>query len=98
MTVDDVKIILAENFRSRKDVLDSINYIFEQIMSKNIGDCEYSNVETLKNGATWYKNYENQSYLTELNIVDVNLDDEKNNEDEVLTDILELKKFEKEAI
>ena len=96
--VDDVKIILAENFRSRKDVLDSINYIFEQIMSKNIGDCEYSNVETLKNGATWYKNYENQSYLTELNIVDVNLDDEKNNEDEVLTDILELKKFEKEAI
>ena len=36
---NDTKIILAENFRSRKGVLDSINYIFEQIMSKPLGDC-----------------------------------------------------------
>ena len=96
--VENVKIILAENFRSRKEVLDSINYIFEQIMSKKVGDCEYTDIETLKNGAVWYKNYENQNYLTEVNIVDVNLEDEENENDETLEKILELKNFEKEAI
>jgi ATP-dependent helicase/nuclease subunit A len=98
----DVKIILAENFRSRKCVIDSINYIFKQIMSKNVGDCNYEGIETLKNGAVWYKAYENQNYLTELNVVDVNIEDEKieldENEDETLETILELKNFEKEAM
>ena len=95
----DTKIILAENFRSRKSVLDSINYIFERIMSKTVGDCNYTDIETLKNGATWYKDYENQNYSTELNVVDVKLDEEvKDSEDETLDAILELKNFEKEAM
>ena len=34
------KIMLYKNFRSRKEVIDSGNYIFENIMSKNIGEIE----------------------------------------------------------
>ena len=55
----DTKIILAENFRSRKGVIDSINYIFEQIMSKTIGDCAYEDIETL-NLEIAQKNFINQ--------------------------------------
>jgi len=97
---NDVKIILAENFRSKKSVIDSINYIFERIMSKSVGDCNYTDIETLKNGADWYKDYENQNYLTELNVVDVKLDEEEKSaeDDETLNAILELKNFEKEAM
>ena len=98
---NDIKIILAENFRSRKSVLDSINYIFEKIMSKKVGDCNYEDVETLKNGATWYDEKEGINYKTELNIVDTKLTDEEKlnvEEDETLDNILELKKFEKEAM
>lgn len=98
--LNNLKIILAENFRSRKEVIDSINYIFEQIMSKQVGDCQYEEIETLKNGATWYQKKENQNYLTELNVIDVKLEEEKQRieEDETLESILELKNFEKEAI
>lgn len=97
---NDVKIILAENFRSKKSVIDSINYIFERIMSKSVGDCDYTDIETLKNGADWYKDYKNQSYLTELNVIDVKLDEEEklDFDDETLNSILELKNFEKEAM
>ena len=32
------KIMLYKNFRSRKEVVDSVNYIFEHIMSENLGE------------------------------------------------------------
>lgn len=98
----DTKIILAENFRSRKGVIDSINYIFEQIMSKTIGDCAYEDIETLKFGASLYKEHENIDYKTEINIIDLNKKENKviyeETEDEALKEIFELEKFEQEAI
>ena len=36
-----IKIDLLENFRSRKEVLDSINGIFKQVMSEEIGGADY---------------------------------------------------------
>ncbi len=99
---DNVKIVLADNFRSRKQVLDSINYIFEQIMSKKMGECTYSDVETLKNGATWLKECKDVDYNTEINIIDINKEENKevydSSEDEVIKEIFELQNFEKEAI
>ncbi|MBR5122418.1 MAG: UvrD-helicase domain-containing protein, partial [Anaerotignum sp.] len=35
------KIILSKNFRSRKNILDGINFIFRQIMCREFGDIEY---------------------------------------------------------
>ena len=35
------KIVLSKNFRSRKNILDGINFVFRQIMGRELGDIEY---------------------------------------------------------
>ncbi len=45
------KILLFKNFRSRKDVVDGINYIFKQIMSQKVGELDYNEIEELNPGA-----------------------------------------------
>lgn len=99
-----VKIILAKNFRSRSNVLDSINYIFSQIMSNEIGDSNYENNEMLQFGNTRYIDNEENDYSCEINILDVkdieeNSSDEDNESDnkEAIEYINELKDFEIEA-
>lgn len=51
------KILLSQNFRSRADVLDSINYIFTRVMSEKTGELTYNEEEML---------YPNPSYPTAL--------------------------------
>ncbi len=102
-----VKIILAKNFRSRKNVIDSINYIFSQIMSSYIGDCDYLDDEKLEFGNDKYIENEENNYSTEINILDVKdiEESEYDEEDqqveqlniESLEYINELKDFEIEA-
>ena len=50
---DNLKIQLFKNFRSRKNILDTTNIIFEEIMSKNLGDVEYTEEEYLNLGADY---------------------------------------------
>lgn len=50
---DDRKIMLYKNFRSRKEILDGVNFIFKEIMSKNIGELDYTSEEALNPGATF---------------------------------------------
>lgn len=66
------KIILGNNFRSRKGVTDIINFIFNQIMSLESGDIEYNEEERLVASAS----YEDKDEAdTELHILDItNLD------------------------
>ncbi|MBQ5709647.1 MAG: UvrD-helicase domain-containing protein, partial [Anaerotignum sp.] len=45
------KIILSSNFRSRKNILDGINYIFRQIMCRELGDIDYDAEAALYAGA-----------------------------------------------
>lgn len=65
------KIILSKNFRSRKEVIESINYIFEKIMSMKNGQCNYDNEETLKCGNIKYIESDECSYKTQINIIDL---------------------------
>lgn len=66
------KIILGNNFRSRKGVTDIINFIFTQIMSKESGDIEYDEEESLVASAKYSEKTEAD---TELHIIDTaNLD------------------------
>ncbi len=44
---DESKIILGENFRSRKGILDTVNFIFSLIMSPMCGDIDYNEDEML---------------------------------------------------
>lgn len=53
------KITLSENFRSRREVLDSVNIVFEKIMSEAVGDLEYDRSQRLNNGN---KSYENMNF------------------------------------
>ena len=45
------KIKLFKNFRSRAEIIDGVNYLFKQIMSKEIGELEYDEGEAIKSGA-----------------------------------------------
>ncbi|MCY6371393.1 helicase-exonuclease AddAB subunit AddA [Clostridium ganghwense] len=47
------KITLFKNFRSRKEILDAVNFIFKQIMSVNVGELEYDEKEALNLGADY---------------------------------------------
>ena len=48
------RILLRENFRSRKCVLDACNGVFERIMSPALGDIAYNDEARLVCGATGY--------------------------------------------
>lgn len=50
------KIMLYKNFRSRAEVVDCANYIFENTMSKNIGEINYTEEERLNLGAIFKEN------------------------------------------
>ena len=91
------KIILAKNFRSRKEVLSGINYIFEQIMTEKVGACDYSGKEVLEVGNTKYMS-SSYSYNTEINFLDFYDDNKSTYENEAINKIKELKKIENEAI
>ena len=74
-----LKIKLFKNFRSRKNVLDFTNLIFENIMGQKIGEIEYTEEEYLNLGANFEESKE--ELVTEVDILDVseesNLDEEK---------------------
>lgn len=67
------RVDLHKNFRSRKEVLESTNFIFEQIMTKGLGKVEYDDKAALYVGAD-YKEKEGND--TEVLIVDVEMDTE----------------------
>lgn len=50
---DTRRIDLHKNFRSRREVLDSVNFIFEQIMKKSLGGVEYDENAALNVGASY---------------------------------------------
>lgn len=44
------KIVLSRNFRSRKNILDGVNFIFRQIMQQALGDIAYDDAAALYAG------------------------------------------------
>ena len=71
-----LKIQLFSNFRSRENILDFTNQIFENIMSETLGEIEYTEEEYLNLGAKW-----NETKLkNEIDIIDIS--ENKNQESE----------------
>jgi ATP-dependent helicase/nuclease subunit A len=86
---DSEVITLQENFRSRPNVTNFINYLFTQIMSDGLGDVDYRDEHKLVAGATYYpeelpKQVELMVYLHEQG--DEAEDDEGDTLDEAGTD------------
>ena len=65
-----IKIDLLKNFRSREEVLNNINLIFNLIMDENIGDAEYKESHQM--------NFGNTNYIEECKT-------DQNNDMEILT-------------
>ncbi|MEK3855553.1 helicase-exonuclease AddAB subunit AddA [Cytobacillus sp. FSL H8-0458] len=63
-----LRIDLARNFRSRKEVLHGTNYIFKQIMGTSVGEIEYDEAAELIKGAPYS---EDQEQPVELAIIDL---------------------------
>ena len=70
---EDLKIQLFKNFRSRKEVLDFSNEIFENIMSEELGELNYTKEEFLNLGASYEDT--NQDLRAEIDILTI--DDEE---------------------
>ena len=86
---DGLKIKLFKNFRSRKNILDFTNLVFENIMSKKLGDINYDENEYLNLGANFEEPQEILKYAgkTELNIIDLKeIEEEKEGEIEDIED------------
>ncbi len=72
---DNLKIQLFKNFRSKQNIIEFTNIIFQNIMSKELGDIDYRKEEYLNLGA----NYPliNQNEKIEIHLID------KKNEEEI---------------
>lgn len=57
------KLLLKNNFRSRKDVLEGINYIFYQIMGSDLGGIDYTRDEALVPSAVFSETTDNEVEL-----------------------------------
>ena len=77
---EDLKIQLFKNFRSRNNVLDITNLLFENIMSKKVGEIDYTEEEFLNLGA----DYPEKEIKTELDIIDLKENKEEIEEQEIL--------------
>ena len=62
------KIILGENFRSRREVTGAVNYLFSLLMSEQLGDMAYTGEEELVCAADYYQ--EHESAAPEFLLVD----------------------------
>jgi len=78
----DRKIILSQNFRSRKEVLDGINDIFEAIMSEEVGELDYDDSQRLYLGNKDYPST-NYDYRPQCVIIDTSQDIIEESKDEL---------------
>ena len=84
------KIQLFKNFRSRKNVLDITNMLFTDIMSKRLGDIDYTEEEYLNLGANFEEptdtNIKDYAGITELHIIDCEEKESDEDEEEEATE------------
>ena len=95
MDPEKERIDLDSNFRSRAEVLDSVNEVFYRIMRREIGGVEYTSDVSLKTGASYPAAPDPETYRTELLLVAAPGGDD---EEEVPEEIAQLSDRQKEAL
>lgn len=63
-------IFLNKNFRSSPEVIDFVNFVFSEIMSKECGDIDYNDDEKLYFGAKDYAEIDTGNRLTHFMMID----------------------------
>ncbi len=69
---EPIKIMLQENFRSRREVIDGINGVFSACMSKKLGEIDYDENALLRCGGV----YDDPGATPELILIDVKSDED----------------------
>lgn len=77
------KIILDRNFRSRDGIIESVNFVFERLMSEKVGEIEYNDEEKLVTGAEYPETDEPE---IELHIIENGNTSDTENNDELSSD------------
>ena len=95
LDLEKERIDLDSNFRSRAEVLDSVNEVFFRIMRREIGGVEYDDEVSLKTGASYPAAPDPDVYKTELLLV---VGPDKDEASLVPDEIAELSDRQKEAI
>ncbi|WP_146764049.1 hypothetical protein, partial [Staphylococcus aureus] len=60
-----MRIDLSQNFRSRKEVLTTTNYLFKHMMDEAVGEIVYDDAAQLYYGAT----FDNEPHNVQLNML-----------------------------
>ncbi len=89
---EGIKVLLYKNFRSREEILNLTNEIFIGIMSKKLGEIDYTKEEFLNFGAN-YEKKETDDFKPELHIIDT----DNNTDEEILETEENLENVQMEA-
>ena len=83
------RIDLSKNFRSRKEILDGVNFIFKNIMTESLGEIDYTEDAYLYDGAKYEESLDSRVELNIIEKSDNNLeyDDEESDIDYNLSDL-----------
>lgn len=68
---DSQRVNLSKNFRSRKEVLDTVNFLFEWMMIKEFGNIAYDEEAALYLGASMPEPEKERDVLSELLLLDL---------------------------
>ncbi|MFY0544339.1 helicase-exonuclease AddAB subunit AddA [Brevibacillus sp. H7] len=68
-STEGMRIDLAANFRSRREVVDAVNYLFRQIMSPGVGEIDYDRAAELIGRAS-YPEAEAERLQAEVHLID----------------------------
>ncbi|GAF14560.1 ATP-dependent nuclease, subunit A [Bacillus sp. JCM 19046] len=74
-----IRIDLADNFRSRNEVLDAVNYVFEQTMDKQVGEVTYDQTQSLRYGNVDYET-DTSGYEVEIALLEREAGEEEDDE------------------
>lgn len=85
---DAKKIILSDNFRSRKDICDYVNFVFSKIMTFDTGGLDYGQEESL-NGAAVFPNTQDNAVRFTVVDADAVTDDKTPPEVAAIADYIE---------
>ncbi|MDG5473441.1 helicase-exonuclease AddAB subunit AddA [Jeotgalibacillus sp. ET6] len=87
-----LKIDLSQNFRSRPQVLDAVNFLFRQVMGQQVGEIDYNKEAELVKGASYP---EDQTISVQLTLIDQAAPE---NEREVPEDAMDEKELDKSRL
>ncbi|MBP1915700.1 helicase-exonuclease AddAB subunit AddA [Lederbergia galactosidilytica] len=91
-----LRIDLSKNFRSRREVLDGVNFIFKQIMGSTVGEIEYSQDAELVKGSA-YTESEADPFPVEIALVNRSDEGEDPATDDEDFNLVELEQSQLEA-